>query len=233
MKTTKALFTFFIFLSTTVNVFPQSYTEVTVGGHYWYAAPDYKGEAFKRIKVGSGNMVGPYLSLRKGRFTLSTSILMGTFKWDYTVYNFNLNIKRNDLNFMAGYSLSPRFTIFGAIKNLSLKGNRDLNKFESKKRLYGGGVSSILPFLHSSFFLYGSAAYLYGTEKTTEFISVEKENVYTYNEHSNTGIAALTFGLGFRASSGLTITGGYKVDLSNKIEKRIQGIMATATYAIR
>jgi len=233
MKTIKILLTFFIFFSTTANVLSQLYTGVTVGGHYWYAAPDYKGEAFREIKVGSGNMVGPYLSLRKGRFTLATSIFMGTFTWNYTNYNFNLDIKRNDLNFLAGYSVSPRFTIFGAMKNLSLKGNKDLTKFESKKTVYGGGVSSVLPFLGSSFFLYWSAAYLYGTMKTTESIFVEGENVYNYNDHSNTGITSLTFGLGFRASSGLTIMGGYKADLNGEVEKKIHGIMATATYTIR
>lgn len=230
----------------------QSQTAVTIGGHYWYAQPTYKGDTFENVEVGPGNMFGPYLNLRVGKIALGTSMFFGTFNWDYKDYGFEFDIKRTDLNFSVGYSVARGITLFGAVKSLSLTGDQDVEyeyydwewdtyytytakvKAETKGTLYGGGISGVVPVGQSSFFLFYSAAYLSGKIEMTSSISIVDQTVEDTTENE-TSITAVTVGLGAQAGSGITLMVGYRADLSGEDEgeERIHGIMATMAYTIR
>ena len=235
----------FLLFITTKTAFAQSGMTVTIGGHYWYAQPDYRGEAFEGVEVSSGNMVGPYLNLRVGKFVFGTSMFFGKFNWNNSVYDHKLDISRTDLNFSVGYLIFPRFTVFGAVKSISQNGEKDFTYngdafstnsiVENKGMLYGGGISGILPFVRSPLFLFWSAAYLTGKIEWTKSISTDDQKFGEYENKYDTNITALTVGLGFQASSGLTIMVGYRTDFSGEDEgeERIHGAMATVAYTAR
>lgn len=216
--------------------FAQSRTTITVGANYWYAAPDYKGWSFKGIDVGPGNMFGPYISLRAGRVTLGSSLFFGSFQWKSGLYEgvhrrLDLEVKRNDLNFSVGYIVFRNLNVFGALKSVSLKGEKTFAFLEDyaleyKGTLYGGGFSSAVRFHRSPLFIFWSAAYLQGTMKKTE----------RGNERSiDTQITSLTIGLGFQIPSGLALLVGYRADLGSRdaAETKVQGPLATLAYTIR
>lgn len=224
----------------------QSQTAVTIGGHYWYAQPTYKGENFENVDISPGNMFGPYLNLRVGKFALGTSMFFGTFNWDYKDFGFEFDIKRTDLNFSVGYSVARRITIFGAVKSLSLTGEEDVEyydwtmdayytatiKAETKGTLYGAGISGVVPVGQSSLFLFYSAAYLTGQIETTTTVD---GTAMGDPIEGDTNLTAVSVGLGVQAGSGITVMVGYRADLSGEDEgeERIHGIMATMAYTIQ
>jgi hypothetical protein len=229
--------------------FSQPGTMIRIGGQYWYAMPDYRGEPFKRMDIGSGNMFGPYVNVQLGKLTIGSSMFFGpfgcktTFDVNGSQQNFDLNISRNDLNFRAGLNLFPGFVLFGMVKSLSFKGDKTATinstearfAFERKGILYGFGVSGVFPFRGSPFFLSWSAAYLMGTIETKVSSALGAQTVDDYSKKSDVNVTAFTAGLGYGDPFGLNVVVGYKTDLSgeNEGEERIHGIVATMTYTIR
>ena len=229
--------------------FSQLGTMVRIGGQYWYAMPNYRGEPFEKIDIGSGNMFGPYVNVQLGKLIIGTSMFFGPFgcKTNFDVngsqQNFDLNIRRNDINFRAGLNLFPGFVLFGMVKNLSFKGDKTTTvnstetrfAFERKGILYGFGLSGVFPFRGSPFFLSWSAAYLMGTMET---IMSSSSGAWLMNQRqmkADVNVTAFTAGLGYGDPFGLNVVVGYKTDLSGEKEgeERIHGIVATMTYTIR
>jgi hypothetical protein len=228
----------------------HSQTALTIGGHYWRAAPDLQ-TTVEGVEINPGNMYGPYLNLRIGKLTLGSSLFFGTFKFEFENTDFSFDLSRKDMNFSLGYSILPRITIFGAVKILSYTGEKELSfidewgwefiasyEQENKGTLYGGGISCVIPFTGSPVFLFGSAAYLIGTMEWMESYKEDGWEVIGYDGEYDTSIMAITGGIGFQTRSGLTFMVGYRADLSNVEEEdageeKIHGIMATAAYTIR
>jgi hypothetical protein len=222
-----------------------SQTVITFGGHYWYAESDYKGDRFENIDISPGNMFGPYLNVRLGRFILGSSLFFGTFEWEDRSYSVTMDINRSDLNFSLGYAFAPRFNVFAAVKRISLTGEMSgafpdtdervgrLEK-EYKGLLYGAGVSGFLPFRRSRLFLFWSAAYLMGTIDGREESIIEELEPVRWDGEFETDITALTVGVGYQIPSGLALMVGYRADLSGENnEETIHGIMATLAYTVR
>jgi len=222
-----------------------SQTVITFGGHYWYAESDYKGDRFENIDISPGNMFGPYLNVRLGRFILGSSLFFGTFEWEDRSYSVAMDINRSDLNFSLGYAFAPRFNVFAAVKRLSLTGEMSgtfpdtdervgrLEK-EYKGLLYGAGVSGFLPFRRSRLFLFWSAAYLMGTVDGREEFAEEIDAPIRWDGEFETDITSLTVGVGYQIPSGLAVMVGYRADLSGEDnEETIHGVMATLAYTVR
>ena len=217
----------------------HSQTAISFGGHYWYANSEFRGEAFENIEINQTSMYGPYLNLRVGRFTLGSSIFFGTFNWEYKDYQVDIDMKRNDLNFSAGFSILPRITLFGAVKVLSFTGEREdsrLGRFdrEIKGTMYGGGISGFMPFQRSRFFLFWSAAYLSGTLDDSEELPDADRLPQRYDFEYDYSITALTISLGYSIQPGLALMAGYRADLAGENnEETIQGLIATLAYTVR
>lgn len=223
-------------------------TAVTVGGHYWYAQPDYKGDFYENVDISPGNMFGPYLNLRVGRIAIGSSMFFGSFNWDYPDFDYNFDINRQDMNFSLGVAVLPRFTIFGAIKNLKLSGEDEFSfiddwgfswngrvSVENKGTLYGGGVSGVVPFSASPLFLFWSAAYLTGEMELSSSSYLDGQLLEELSEKGDVNITAVTVGLGYQTRSGLALMVGYRADFSGEDEgeERIHGVLATLAYTIR
>jgi hypothetical protein len=141
--------------------------------------------------------------------------------------------------------------LFFGLKNVSLKGDGsfpiswvdeygypiDLEgtlELESKGTLMGGGLSGVIPFQRSPWFLFWSGAYLSGTLDATSSMSAMGETLWGSNEKLNTGVYSYTGGIGFRTPSGLSILVGYRGDSSEAEDgkENIGGFMATVAYTL-
>ncbi|HDQ45877.1 MAG TPA: hypothetical protein ENN17_10340 [bacterium] len=233
-----------IFCLASGYAFAQSGTVFSVGVSYWRAALEFEFEEEDEFDVDwsikPANLLGPYANVRLGNLVLGGSMFTGTFVVDFgdlfDIWDtkYDLKIKRTDLNFSAGYSLSRNLTLFGAYKDMTYKFEESLtyedywtgyettekDEWEEKGSFVGGGLSLVFPFPGSSLFAYGSAAYL----------SAQKE------DWSN--ITTLTVGLGMALQPNLSAMVGYRVDSSSNddeegITEKIKGITATLAYTFR
>jgi len=189
---------------------------VTLGAHYWRANFEFSSEGVEDYSV-TGNMFGPYLNLRYGRLSLGSSIFMGSF--DNSGDYYDSVMKRTDMNFSAGLSLTRGLNIFGALKRIKLEEEYsdvwgESYDFESTGTLYGGGLSLFFPIGLSPFFLTGSAAYL-----------TDPDDVF-YD------ITAITISIGYHNRSGITAMVGYRADYHSESEAQIAGILATLAFTI-
>jgi hypothetical protein len=123
-------------------------TAITLGGNYWRATPDIQTPGWEDVKISDGNMLGPYINLRAGKWVIGGSMFIGNFhmeqevSYDYYYYYYyyypyyyygyypytygetvkeELTLKRTDVNLSLGYSVTRNITLFGAMKNLKGK----------------------------------------------------------------------------------------------------------------
>ena len=240
------------------NSFAQ--TAVSIGVNYWRAdvdletggggvfSEDMTGEDGIELSMDPGNMIGPYVSLSLGKIVIGGSMSSGEFNLDMgelqdlyrNLFEFDIEydikLKRKDLNFSVGYKLSKYITAFGAYKDetMTLAGDVSVSYTDwygdtqsesesvdeeiARESFVGGGLSMAFPFSGSPLFAFGSAAYL------------------AANGDEMGDITTVTFGLGLATRANITVMVGYRVDSMGDDQdnkEKIKGIMATAAYTIR
>jgi hypothetical protein len=238
-------------LLTAGNIFAQEPTRtiVTIGGSYWNATYTYQDEDGKDLfKFGTGNLVGPYLSISNGKWNFGSSMYFGSFP----VEKFNdLTVKRSDLNFNIGYRVHPNINIIGGVKYLSwtLEGTSTdgyyTYNYSAKESgpMFGAGIAGTIPLGSSGLYAFGSAAYLAGTMKN--------ESTDSYGDPEKTDIpatlVALNLGLGYRFVSGFGLNVGYRADLYTEKQDveiltvkhtyeynlSVKGLVATVSYTFK
>ncbi len=238
---------FLIFLVVGFQSASHAQFELEVGGHYWYAKPDMKGESLENVEVRSGNLFGPYADIQVGRFSLGTSMFFGSFDWEDEISNTEFETKRADLNFRAGVAIFPKLKVFAAMKQLRLEGETEADvadewgnlntiKFgvENKGTLYGGGVSGRFPLARTPLFFNWSVTYLTGQmEWVFQGVNAQGAQIEDRTQY-DTSVTAVRVALGYKSHSGLTFMLGYRADLAGIElgEERIHGVQATLAYAI-
>ena len=109
--------------------FAQQKTIVTVGGSVWNAEYSWEdADGNKLGDIGTGNSVGPYISINHGKVNFGASLLFGSFpvnelglgetEADATT---DINMSRGDLNFTIGYRIHRNINLFVGAKSLNWK----------------------------------------------------------------------------------------------------------------
>ena len=222
-------------------------TTFTVGGSWWNSKYDLVSteDTNDKMEMGTGAMIGPYLSINNGKVNLGASLLMGTFDvsegfWD------GAELKRNDLNFTLGYriisssALNMNLFLGGKYLKFNVTGEAsyvdeyyyeytyDVDITQSGT-MFGGGLSLMVPFGSSNLYGYGSLAYLTGTmtvEDNTTGESAENDEA--------TNLVAMNAGLGYRFPGGFGVNAGYRADVFGSdaadYVDRLAGLILTASY---
>lgn len=210
----------------------QTKTAFTIGGNYWHAQRGFSGEYWGDVKSKAGDMVGPYVNLRIGKWLLGSSMFFGAFS-ESSEHNpyYNLDSKRSDLNFSLGYSIISNLNVFVAAKNLSFNGKDDdysyydtnlgtniwhaERELENKGTMYGGGASGVFRFSRSPLFVFWSAAYLTGNIKTSDKVYVENQVIDFWGGDfkADNELTALSGGIGIQTNAGISVLVGYREDL--------------------
>ncbi len=227
----------------------QTQTTFTVGGSWWNSKYDWiaTDDDWEDVEVGTGNFIGPYLSINHGKWNFGASAMFGTLNvedWE------GVEVKRSDLNFTLGHRIisSPSFgmNLFGGLKfvKFSTEGSYDFSFYDEyygyyedtyeidetvSGMMYGGGVSMVIPFGSSNLYGYGSLAYLTGTLTWDDNVTGDSEE----NEEA-TNLVAITAGVGYRFSGGFGINAGYRGDIFGSEEsdyvERLSGLILTASF---
>lgn len=234
----------------------SSYAQIglEIGGHYWYAKSDMKGQNLESVEVRPGNLFGPHVEFHAGRFSVGTSMFFGSFEWQDDAADEEFETKRTDLNFRAGVDVFPKLNIFAAIKRLTLEGEKETGYFDAQSAsgdriivgvenggtLYGGGVAGRFPLARTPLFFSWSVSYLIGQMEWVFRGADIQESGNSANQIENqtqydVSLTAFRIALGYQSRSGLTVMLGYRADLTGEEqgEERIHGIQATLAYAIR
>ena len=246
-------------------------TAITLGGNFWNASRDMSGDYYEGLESESSSMFGPYLNLRMGNIIIGGSMFLGTFtesSEDNDVYE--VDMKRKDINLSIGLSLSRNVNVFFAMKKLTGEGTTDVEipyyhfyygwyyiyywvdmlegevEYKEDGTLYGGGLSGVIPFSQSSFFIYWSGAYLSGTRTFTTTYSIQGVDDPEPTEFDpKTTLFAYSVGVGYQISPTLSLLVGYRSDsISSEWEPegwdetvdakdKYSGISATLAYTIR
>jgi hypothetical protein len=216
-------------------------TGVTIGANYWNAKPDLGLGLDSGVKFNPMHMFGPYVNIRSGKFSFGGSLFLGTLKIEATdIYEYEVSMKRSDINLSLGYSIVKGITLFGALKTFTNKledwkvngqsiGGDSEN--QEKGLLYGGGIFGVLPFSGSPLFLFGSLAYLTGS------VTYEGELGEVDYDRS---LASLTAGIGYRMTPQLNLLLGYRSDASGDPKEdeeenleKFRGIIVTIGYTLK
>lgn len=234
------------------NLFAQTKTFVTTGLSWWSAQYDIVNKDGDKVwDVGNTNMFGPYISVSHNKFNFGASLFWGSVSIKDLE---GVDLKRADLNLTAGYRLlntsAFNMNLFLGMKylNLGLTGKQTTYEWDpfyqtyypvetdmdvtNSGALFGGGISTIIPFGTSRLYAYGSLAALAGT-------LTYKNNVSTLSQtnDASTSIVSLTAGLGYRFPSGLGINGGYRGDFfgseDSDLVDRLQGFNLTLSYTFQ
>ena len=239
----------------------QTRAVVTIGGSVWNAKSQFEGDAYQGMKADAATWVGPYLNIRLGKVLLGTSMYFGKIPIKSTSdeSDFSIDLNRSDLNFSLGYSLHPNLNAFFAVKNATIKGDREFPytvllgyddfgdpyfgtyqakiDMENKGTLLGGGLSSTYRFPQSPFFLFGSFALLKGTLNSVVETTIEGQSVgEPYNKDNSITLKAFNAGLGVQTASGISILVGFRGETSTgegEGQEKVNGIMATLAYTLR
>lgn len=251
----------FVFCFTGLPPMAKAQTAFTIGGNYWYAQRSFSGDYWGETKSKAGNMVGPYVNLRIGKWLLGSSMFFGTFS-ESSEFNpyYNVDTKRNDLNFSLGYSILNNLNVFFAVKSLSFNGKDDdysyhdyvygniwhaKREIKNNGTMIGGGASGVFRFSRSPIFVYWSAAYLTGKRNATDIVDVEGEKIdfWKGDFKADNHLTALSGGLGIQTDAGITILIGYRADIldfkSNNQDfdidgkENLNGITVTLAYTLR
>ena len=110
------------------SVQAQNRTIYTAGLSWWGSSFSWETEDGEKIgDIGTGNMVGPYLSISKGRWNFGTSLLWGSFPVEdlerfSSTSDFEIadqSMGRGDLNFTLGYRILPIVNLFVGVKYIN------------------------------------------------------------------------------------------------------------------
>ncbi|HPG39766.1 MAG TPA: outer membrane beta-barrel protein [bacterium] len=223
-------------------VFAQERTIVTVGGSWWNAAYSYEDEDGNKLAdIGSGNSVGPYISINHGKVNFGASLLFGSFPVEeYNVgleeVNEEVDMSRNDLNFTLGYRVHRYINIFLGVKYLKWSTEMNIEDYPLDAGydnwgyplyemvdisyedavsgpLYGLGVSAVVPIGSEGLYLFGSLAGMGGTLTNETTFEAQGRTNTTDNGDLSTTLATINLGLGYRFDGGLGINAGYRADL--------------------
>jgi hypothetical protein len=240
----------------------QGQTALTIGGNYWHAQRTMSGDYYEDLESKPGNMIGPYVNLRMGKLIIGGSMFIGTFtETSEDNDEYEVDTKRNDLNLSVGLALTPGLNVFFAMKRMTMKGtDEDVTfywpgyyywyyaegevEYNEEGTLYGGGLSGVIRFPQSSLFLFWSGAYLKGTRKCETTVTIEGEELDPDEFEPETSLIAFSGGIGYQASSNITLLIGYRGDILNSkwewesgdetdAKENYKGITATLAYTIR
>lgn len=231
------------------SLMAQEQTTFTVGASLWNSQYDWVAtdKDLDDVEIGSGNLIGPYLSINRGKVNFGISTLFGTFEmkdWD------GAELKRTDLNFTLGYrivsSSSINMNLFGGVKYLTfdITGKTTLWDYDEiygwysyeadvdmtqTGTFYGGGLSLMVPFGSSNLYGYGSLGYMTGNA------TVENNETDESSENDEPiNLVPINIGIGYRFPSGLGINAGYRGDVFGSDESdyvdRLAGVIVTASY---
>ncbi len=240
---------------TCATVFAQTRkASITIGGNYWNANLALPEDIYQGITADPSNMVGPYLNMRFGNWLLGGSLFFGTFALHSgdAGTGFDMDIKRNDQNFSFGYSLFKNLNVFAALKSVSYSADENMTtsyydpywgyqqgegrvEMDNTGKLVGGGISSVVPFSKSPFFLYGSVAYLTGKMDYSYTMSLGGTIADLVSEKVNANLVSWGVGIGIQTASGISILIGYRMDndsVEEAGEEQISGLTATVAYTL-
>ncbi|MBN2411957.1 hypothetical protein JXQ31_09720 [candidate division KSB1 bacterium] len=239
---------FILFIAHTVLA--QTRTVVTLGGSWWNAAYTYEDEDGEELaEIGNGNSFGPYISINHGKINFGASLLFGTFPVDAfdmgfgeDIFDTDINMSRNDLNFTLGYRIHRNINLFAGTKYLKWAINLDMNdipietgtdfwgdpiydyvdasiELSESGMLYGVGISGVIPLGSGGMYAFGSIAGMGGTLKSESTVEFLGESESETGEDISATLAAINLGLGYRFPSGFGINAGYRADLfSEEVE---------------
>ncbi len=220
-------------------VFAQERTIVTIGGTWWNAAYSIETEDGDKVAdIGSGNSIGPNISINHGKVNLGASLLFGTFPVEsyiggYDNFENKVDMSRSDLNFTLGYRISRIFNIFVGAKYMKwamdiddytgLAGNDEWGnnyyqhydnvELSESGMMYGLGVSAVFPIGAEGLYAFGSLAGMGGTLTYKTEIENQGESRSAELGDVSSSLAAINLGIGYRFPSGLGINAGYRADL--------------------
>jgi len=218
--------------------------QLSIGVNYLTAMPHLTGDDFKDITVDSKGLPGGFVQVNYERFIVAAEYNAADFMWNYKNPEQKVNVNRSDITFKVGYEMSRNLHLFAAMKQLNFQGNSDdFGRIDGvgvqrqfsyalgyKGILIGGGISAVMQFPHSPFFLKWSAAYLSGEMELEKTIDDKLEDDYP-RKHS-TALTDIFIGLGYRTESGLSFLVGYKAGFSGEEqgEERMHGLLATLSF---
>jgi len=246
----------------------QNATTYTVGAGVWMPgyALVYTGslDDMEDYELGSGTYFGPYLAVNHGRWNFGASLLVGTLSPDDKEMLWEgYEAKRTDLNLTVGYRVistsSVSGNLFAGLKYVKETATSDnwlwsvytVDTWEfiqwydeydatSSGTLYGAGASLVVPFGTSSFYAYGSMAYLMGSmelENNLGPTEYNPEGYSSWDESYDLHLFALTAGIGYRFPDGIGLNLGYRGDLFGQDDadeadysQRLSGIVLNASY---
>jgi hypothetical protein len=244
------LFLLFVF----VALASAQKTSITVGGSYWGCSYDKiaSNSDYEDMEMGSGSIFGPYLSINSNRWNFGMNYLFGKFEPDFEEFGLtDYAVSRSDINFTLGYRViaqrSLSMNLFGGVKLLKITEEAtaqwygDYYSYEAEYKgitsgpMFGGGVSTVVPFGSSDFYLYGSLAYLTGT--MTYKVEMDGEELGSEEADNATNLIALTAGLGYRFPGDVGISGGYRGDFFGSEDSdyvdRLSGFIVSVSYTIK
>jgi len=219
------------------------------------------------VDVDAAHVYGPYINIGLGKFTLGGALYMGTFGMDYgrdgvyvdddeneySMYpdgeHLTLNRKRTDLNLSLGVRVIPRISLFVAIKSLSYRedDSRQVQDddfyynaeydLEQTCFLYGGGFQGVVTLPRFPIFLYYSFAYLFGSMKYREELTIDNNTASLVDDDYGTNVKSGAVGIGYRFRPGLSVTAGYRAEImetkDTDLEEKIHGLVITVGYTYR
>lgn len=246
----------------------QNATTYTVGAGVWMPgyALVYTGsqDDMEDYELGSGTYFGPYLAVNHGRWNFGASLLVGTLSPDDKEMLWeSYEARRTDINLTVGYRVistsSVSGNLFAGLKYVKETATSDnwlwsaytVDTWEfiqwydeydatSSGTLYGAGASLVVPFGTSSFYAYGSMAYLMGSmelENNLGPTEYNPEGYSSWDESYDLHLFALTAGIGYRFPDGIGLNLGYRGDLFGQDDadeadysQRLSGIVLNASY---
>lgn len=155
---------------TGVTVQVQAQTVFTIGGSYWRGNSEFESPLYQTQFDKSSHLVGPYLNMRNGKWTLGGSIFWAGWdladeteqdmqngmneiaedarrqnpgydvEFDGTI-SAEHTVKRTDMNLSLGYSVTRNLSLFAAYKNLKFVEDFDL-LIQGDWRISGTGSGS-------------------------------------------------------------------------------------------
>ena len=209
-----------LFLLVSVAAAGWAQRALTVGAGVWRATMDHNWEG---VSVDPAMLFGPVVQVNLNQVMVRSSFYMGQFAAqsengpaDQT------EVKRSDLSVSFGLPILRYGTVFAEYKKVkssveaTQKTAQD-SAMEWSNGYIGAGGSAKVPIAGLPLFVCGSLTFL-----ASSHIDVPDMQI-------------VTLGLDFLPWQSVTISVGYKMDIVGMKtgEKKIHGMMATATYTIR
>jgi hypothetical protein len=197
---------------------------LTLGLRSWYSNWTFEQPADADWDVDPSLLVGPTATFRLGKFSVGASYLFGTFGSVYSMAegDFNVDLKRRDLDLVVGYRFQRYFNATLGYKRFTYAAQfegEDLAEVDSNG--FGGGITFSRSF-DAGLVLSGSANLM---RMSTKIGDADKVNHLGYNAEAN---------LGYRIRPHLPIPlVGYRIQsISGDYEDRFSGFTFSVLYQL-